>query len=81
MGEVVINLENLYGEKAVLSGLEDYLKKARELAGSGNTVVITGAGPVWLYLKVAHSLHGIASKLIYRSPAAGDLVIFDHNPH
>ena len=43
-------------------------------------VVLTGAGPVWLYLKIAHSLHGKALKLYYRSPITGDVMIFDHSP-
>ncbi|MGH8007324.1 MAG: CRISPR-associated protein Csx3, partial [Candidatus Binatia bacterium] len=43
-------------------------------------VVLTGAGPVWLYLKIAHALHGKAKKLIYRSPVTDDVVIFDHDP-
>ncbi len=38
-------------------------------------MVLTGAGPVWLYLKIAHALHGVARKLIYRSPVTGDVVI------
>lgn len=49
-------------------------------AGEGNEVVLTGAGPVWLYLKIAHALHGKARRLIYRSPVTGDVVIFDHSP-
>jgi hypothetical protein len=40
--------------------------------------VLTGAAPVWLYLKIAHALHDKARKLIYRSPVTGDVVIFDH---
>jgi len=51
------------------------------LAGEGNEVVLTGAAPVWLYLKIAHALHGKAKKLIYRSPVTGDVVIFDHSPY
>jgi hypothetical protein len=43
-------------------------------------VVLTGAGPVWLYLKIAHVLHGKAKRLIYRSPVTGDVIIFDHDP-
>jgi hypothetical protein len=52
----------------------------QHLAGEGNTVVLTGQAPVWLYLKSAHALHGKARKLIYRSPVTGDVVIFDHSP-
>jgi hypothetical protein len=60
--------------------LPEYVAKALELAGEGNEVVLTGAGPVWLYLKIAHALHGKAKRLIYRSPVTGDVVIFDHDP-
>lgn len=51
------------------------------MAGEGNEVILTGAAPVWLYLKIAHALHGKANKLIYRSPVTGDIVIFDHSPY
>jgi CRISPR-associated protein Csx3 len=44
-------------------------------------VILTGAAPVWLYLKIAHALHGKARRLIYRSPVTGDVVIFDHDPY
>jgi len=77
---IVIDLKSLYGDTAKLSLLPEYLEKALELAGEGNEVVLTGAGPVWLYLKIAHALHGKAKKLIYRSPVTGDVVIFDHDP-
>lgn len=77
---VILDLSDIYGETAKLAELEEYIKKAKELAGEGNDVVLTGPGPVWLYLKVAHALHGVARKLIFRSPVAGDVVIFDHNP-
>jgi hypothetical protein len=46
----------------------------------GPEVVLAGAGPVWLYLKIVHTLHGKAKKLIYRSPVTGDMVIFAHDP-
>ncbi|MBI5639744.1 MAG: hypothetical protein HZA17_04895 [Nitrospirae bacterium] len=79
---VEINLESLYSstDTAKLSDLNAYLHKALSLAGEGNEIVLTGAGPVWLYLKLAHALHGKARKLIYRSPVSGDVVIFDHSP-
>ncbi len=41
---------------------------------------MTGQGPVWLYLKIAHALHGKARTLVYRSPVTGDVVVFDHSP-
>lgn len=41
---------------------------------------LTGPGPVWLYLRLAHILHGRARRLVYSSPVTGDVVIFDHDP-
>ncbi len=76
----IIDISLLYKETAKLSEIDEYIKKAKDLAGEGNEVVLTGAGPVWLYLKIAHALHGKARKLIYRSPVTGDVVIFDHSP-
>lgn len=77
---IIIDLSELYTETAKLSDLPAYLEKALELAGEGNEVILTGKAPVWLYLSIAHALHGKAVKLIYRSPVTGDVVIFDHNP-
>ena len=78
---IEINLELFSNKKpAKLSDLPQYLREAENKAGSGNEVVLTGRAPVWLYLAVAHALHGKAKKLIYRSPVTGDIVIFDHNP-
>ncbi|GBD96746.1 CRISPR-associated protein [bacterium BMS3Abin06] len=77
---IIIDLSAFFPETARLSELDSYMEKAREMAGEGNEVVLTGAAPVWLYLKTAHALHGKARKLIYRSPVAGDVVIFDHSP-
>lgn len=76
----VIDLRSLYGDTAKLSDLPTYIDKALALAGSGTEVILTGAAPVWLYLKIAHALHGKAKRLIYRSPVTGDVVIFDHDP-
>jgi len=78
---VVINIEQEYGEQAKLAELETYLARASELAGEGNEVVLTGRGPIWLYLTIAHALHGKARKLIYDSPVTGKVVIFDHDPY
>ena len=78
---IVIELNTLYTETAKLSDLNSYIQKAKELAGEGNEVVLTGAAPIWLYLKIVHALHGKARKLIYRSPVTGDVVIFDHSPY
>jgi hypothetical protein len=78
--KVLIDLKVLYGETARLEELPGYIEKAKELAGEGNEVVLTGQAPIWLYLKVAHALHGMVRRLIYNSPVTGDIVIFDHDP-
>lgn len=78
--EVVLEMGALFSGNAKLAELDDYLARALEIAGEGNEVVLTGAGPIWLYLKVAHALHGKARKLTYRSPVSGDVVVFDHRP-
>jgi len=78
--EVTIDISTFYSDTAKLSSLPEYLTKAQELAGEGNDVILTGPAPVWLYLKIAHALHGKVRKLIYRSPVTGDVIIFDHSP-
>jgi hypothetical protein len=78
---VEINLETLYEETAKIAELSLYVELIKKAAGEGNDVILTGAAPVWLYLKAAHALHGKARKLIYRSPVTGDVVIFDHSPY
>lgn len=80
---LTIDLSTLYTSTgtAKLSGLPGYIAEALRLAGNGNTVRLTGAAPVWLYLSIAHALHGKALKLIYDSPASGEVIIFDHDPH
>ncbi|NCO65280.1 MAG: hypothetical protein COW32_09940 [Candidatus Aquicultor secundus] len=79
--EVTINVNTLYaGETAKLSELDGYVLKAKELAGEGANVVLTGNGPIWLYLKIAHALHGKARKLVYKSPVTGEVLIFNHSP-
>ncbi|HHF42188.1 MAG TPA: hypothetical protein ENL38_00535 [Candidatus Aminicenantes bacterium] len=78
---VEINVASLYKGKAKLNQLHEYLEKVSALAGEGNEIVLYGEGPIWLYLKIAHFLHGKAKKLIYRSPVVNNLVIFDHDPY
>ncbi len=75
---VEIDLRKIFGETAKLAELDTYIQEAKQIAGDGNEVILTGAAPVWLYLKVAHALHGKAKKLIYNSPVTGEVVIFDH---
>jgi hypothetical protein len=77
---IIINLSLLFTDTAKLSSLPTYIEKALKQAGEGKKIILTGKAPVWLYLAVAHALHGKATKLTYRSPVTGDVVIFDHNP-
>ncbi|MDP2604155.1 MAG: CRISPR-associated protein Csx3 [Deltaproteobacteria bacterium] len=80
MATITIDLKHLYGQTAKLDELSSYVLGAQQLAGEGNEVVLTGQAPIWLYLKVAHALHGRVRKLSYNSPVTGDVVIFDHDP-
>ncbi|MBI3583963.1 MAG: hypothetical protein HY096_08445 [Nitrospinae bacterium] len=80
MPEIIIDLSQFFNGNAKLDEIDTYIKKAKDLAGEGNEIILTGAAPVWLYLKIAHALHGKAKKLIYKSPVTGDVVIFDHSP-
>ena len=51
-----IDVKNFYTNTAKRSLVPEYEAKALELAGEDNEVVLTGAGPGWLYLKLAHAL-------------------------
>lgn len=77
---ITIDLSTLYTNTAKLDELDQYKAQALSKAGSGNEVTLTGAAPVWLYLNIAHALHGKAIKLNYNSPVTGEITIFDHNP-
>ena len=79
---ITIDVSTLYADTgtAKLADLPSYLDEAVRMAGEGNVVKLTGPGPVWLYLKIAHALHGKALKLLYDSPATGEVVVFDHDP-
>jgi len=78
---ITIDISDLYNETAKISRLSGYVAQAKAQAGEGNVVKLTGPGPVWLYLKIAHALHGKAIKLYYDSPASGEVLIFNHDPH
>ncbi|MBI5192702.1 MAG: hypothetical protein HZA08_04580 [Nitrospirae bacterium] len=80
--QIIIDLSTVFlgTDTAKLSDLPEYINKAQFFAGEGNDVVLTGPAPVWLYLKIAHALHGKVRKLVYRSPVTGDVIIFDHSP-
>jgi len=77
-----INISTLYAADgtAKLAKLSEYEAMAVEQAGAGEHVTLTGAGPVWLYLRIAHALHGKAKSLTYDSPVTGEVLIFNHDP-
>jgi len=78
---IAIDLSIMYSERAKLDHLPDYKEQAVALAGEGGEVVLTGAAPVWMYLGIAHALHGKVKRLVYRSPVTGDVEIFNHDPY
>lgn len=65
---------------AKLADLPAYEMRVKKLVPSGADVTLTGPGPVWLYLRLAHTLHGRARVLTYESPVTGPVEIFNHNP-
>lgn len=80
--KITIDISELYAAAGVakLAELPEYERTAIERAGRGNDVTLTGPGPVWLYLRLAHALHGTVRRLCYDSPVTGEIVIHDHNP-
>lgn len=80
---VTIDISMLYAQQgqAKLSMLDTYEEACLEMAGTGQNVVLTGHGPVWLYLRLAHALHGKARSLAYDSPVTGQVEIFNHDPY
>lgn len=80
---ITINLSTLYADTgtAKLRNMTDYVQQVKTMAGEGQHITITGAAPVWLYLNVAHALHGKAKTLTYDSPASGRVMVFDHDPN
>jgi hypothetical protein len=65
---------------AKLADLPAYESCVKELVPPGSDVTLTGPGPVWLYLRLAHVLHGRARVLTYDSPVSGTVEIFNHDP-
>ena len=41
-------------------------------------VVLTGPGPVWGYLCIAHALHGRVRSLQYAAPNTKEILVFGH---
>ena len=85
-GETIVDLSSFFPPRAKFSEISSYIEKARDFAGNNKEVVLTGAAPVWLYLAIAHELHGKVKSLVYRSPvtngciSSSDVVIGDYAP-
>jgi hypothetical protein len=79
---ITLDISTLYAATgtARLSDLPTYEQQARDAVPPGAEVTLTGAGPVWLYLKIGHALHGRARRLFYDSPVTGNVLVFDHSP-
>ncbi len=84
---IEINLQQIYkstsGLIAKLAEIDKYINEALKQAGEGNEIILTGAAPVWMYLKIAHALHGKAKRLYYSAPGQGieKFEIFSHDPY
>ena len=80
---MTLDISTLYAATgtAKLADLPAYETEVKSTVPRGADVTLTGPGPVWLYLRLAHTLHGIARSLRYDSPVTGSLVVFDHNPY
>lgn len=78
---MIIQINKLYEATgtAKLADLPEMIAAAKNTAGLGGEITLAGPGPVWLYLAVAHALHGVARRLVYNSPVTGDVIIFDHS--
>lgn len=77
-----LDLSTLYAAigQAKLADLDTYVTRALAAVPSGTDVTLTGPAPVWLYLKLAHALHGRVRSLAYDSPVTGPVRICDHRP-
>jgi hypothetical protein len=77
-----IIIKDVSGSTAKLDDIEKYIAEALKQAGMGNEVTLTGAAPIWMYLKIAHALHGKAKRLLYSAPGQGisGFEIFNHDP-
>ena len=79
---MTIDIATLYAATgtAKLADLPAYEARVKEMVPPGADVTLTGPGPVWLYLRLAHALHGRARTLFYDSPVTGPVQIFNHDP-
>ena len=77
---MTLDISTLYTSTgtALLKDLPAYEAEAKRLCAPGQDVTLTGPGPIWLYLRLAHALHGTARSLSYLSGQGDNILIFDH---
>jgi hypothetical protein len=78
---IILDLSSLYEDQAKIKEIPVYLEKVLGLEIKGKDVILTGQAHIWLYLKIAHHLHGIVKSLSYDSPVTEKIMIFDHDPY
>jgi hypothetical protein len=74
--EVTIDVKTLCGERPSIGLLSEYESLVVKFAGQDNYIVLTGVGPMWLFMRLTHALHGRCMGLSYMSPAGVPVVIF-----
>jgi hypothetical protein len=81
ISDTIINVSELYQHTgtAKLGDLPAYEAEVLTRCPAGGHILFTGRGPIWLYLRLAHALHGKARSLSYESPEAGKVEIFNHS--
>jgi len=85
-GKIIVDLSEVYkkisGATAKLNDMGKYISEILTQSSTGNEVTLTGPAPIWMYLKIAHALHGKAKRLLYSAPGQGisEFEIFNHNP-
>ena len=79
---IALDVSSLYSADgtARLNRLDHYVRSALSAVPPGSDVTLTGPAPVWLYLRLAHALHGRVRTLTYDSPVTGPVTVFDHTP-
>jgi hypothetical protein len=79
---MTLDVSTLYHhtDAAKLAELPAYELRVKEIVPPGSDVTLEGPGPVWLYLRIAHALHGRVRILSYSSPVTGIVTIFNHKP-
>jgi len=80
---MLLDISTLYAATGTpkLAELPVYEAQAKHLVPPSCEVTLAGNGPIWLYLRLAHTLHGRARKLFYDSPVTGPIEIFNHDPN